>query len=137
MVIKYPEKELNIMVDKYIDMYTEQAKQYGMTFEQYLSAYGITEQQLRENLAEQLKSYVKRDLIVFYILNQYPELMLEESEYDTRAEMFYNEVKASGNYTKNFEDFKKDYSEFEIITGAYTSHVIEYLGSQAIILDAK
>lgn len=137
-VIKYPEEELNDIVEKYKTMYTAQATKYGMTLSQYISAaYQMTEQQFNDSLLGQIKPILKRDLITYYILDKYPELMLEESDYDTQAQLIYNELKAGGEYSGTFESFKASYDEFDIITVIYSRRVIEFLGTQGIILDSK
>ena len=134
-VKKYPEKELKIITDKYVDTYNQYAESYGMTLDSFITANGSTTAQFYEYIDSVAKQYVKRDLLAFYIVSQTPEL--EIKNYETEAKAFYDTLKADGSYNGSYEDFVKYNDEFDIMTGIYSQRVVDYLATKAKITEAE
>ena len=135
-VIKYPEKELSGIVAKYIDAYTQQAQQYGMTLESYVTAaYQMSIEQFNTQIDAMAKQYVKRDLIAFYIVSEIPELKISDSEYETEAKALYEDMKANGGYTGTYENFLSYNDKYDIMTSIYTNRVIKYFSDNATVTD--
>ena len=135
-VIKYPEKELSGIVAKYIDAYTQQAQQYGMTLESYVTAaYQMSIEQFNTQIDAMAKQYVKRDLIAFYIVSEIPELKISDSEYETEANALYEDMKANGGYTGTYENFLSYNDKYDIMTSIYTNRVIKYFSDNATVTD--
>ncbi len=135
-VKKYPEKELSNIIAKYVEAYTQQAQQYGMTLEAYVSAaYQMSLTQFNTQIESMAQQYVKRDLLTYYILEQIPELKISDSEYETEAKALYDEMKASGEYTGTFEDFTTYNDKYDILISIYTRNIIKYFSDNATVTD--
>ena len=128
-VKKYPEKELQLISDKYIQSYTDYANQYGMTLPAYISAMGTTVDVFYEYIDGMAKQYVKRDLLTFYIIEQYPELKI--TNYEKAAKEFYESIKADGSYTGSYEDFITYNDESDIIISIYSEKIIKLFDTTA------
>lgn len=135
-VIKYPEKELSGVISKYIDAYTRQAQQYGMTLEAYVSAaYKMTLAQFNTQIDAMAKQYVKRDLIAFYVVSRIPELKLSDSEYETEARALYDDMKANQGYTGTYEDFISYNDKYDIMTSIYINRITKYFRENATVTE--
>ena len=132
-VKKYPEKELQDISDKYIQSYTEYANQYGLTLPAYISAMGTTVDVFYEYIDTQSKQYVKRDMLTFYVIEQYPELKI--TNYEKAAKEFYESIKADGSYTGTYEDFITYNDESDIIISIYTDKIIKLIASKAKVIE--
>ena len=133
-VIKYPEKEVTDIVTKYVTAYTQQAQQYGMTLEAYVTAaYRMTLEQFNAQLDTMAKQYVKRDLLTYYIVNQIPELKIADSDYEAEAKALYDELKASGEYTGTYENFVEYNDKYDIMISLYTRRILAHFSENATV----
>jgi len=133
-VKKYPEKEISNIVSKYVNGYTQQAQQYGMTLEAYVTAIGMTMDMFNSQIEELAKQYVKRDLITFYLVDRLPQLQVNDSDYEAQAKALFDKLKESGEYSGTYEDFTKYNDKFDILTNIYTTRIVEYFGNNAEIV---
>ena len=135
-VKKYPEKELSITVGKYIDAYTQQAQQYGMTLESYITAaYQMSMTQFNTQIEALAKQYVKRDLITYYILSKNPELKISASDYETEARALYEDMKANGDYSATYEEFTTYNDRYDILTTLYSRRVIKFFRDNTTVTE--
>lgn len=135
-VKKYPEKELNDTVNKYINAYTQQAQQYGMTLEAYVSAaYKMTLEQFNEQITAMAQQYVRRDMLTYYIVDQFPELKIADGDYEAEAQAIFNEMKENGEYTGSYEDFTKYNDKADIMISIYSRRVLKYFSDNATVTE--
>lgn len=67
VVIKYPEKEINYIVDEGMESVNKQAKESGESVSELLSSYAYTTESYKENITTYAKSVVKQRMVLYYI----------------------------------------------------------------------
>ena len=135
-VIKYPEKELSNIVSKYVTTYTNQAQQYGMTLEAYVSAaYQMSLTQFNAQIETLAQRYVKRDLLTYSLLEKFPELKIADDSYENEAKALYDELKANGEYTGTYADFVTYNDKYEILISLYSRRILSYFTDNATVTD--
>lgn len=87
-VIKYPEKEVKALVDSEVNYYKSSAENNGMTFEDFLTQYNLTEGQFRTDLEENyIKPNMLMDMLCYYILQVNDQKLTKVEVEAKRAEL--------------------------------------------------
>lgn len=132
-VIKYPEKELATITEKYLKDYKDAATSYGISLETYLSYMGATLAELNQYADRMAKQYVKRDMIAYSIVNSTPSLKLTEEDYEKELKAYW-ETSVKNGFKGTLDDFRDEVDRADVESGIYVQRVITHLGNQAQIV---
>lgn len=139
-VIKYPDKEVQDVIDKTITEYKGYAEQYDMEYVDFLQQYvGVEDEaDFNSQVAEYAKVLVKEEMILFYIADK-EGLSTSKDEYkqfikDTLADYGYTEETFKDTQGKTYEDaVGKDTIERQL----YLNKVQDFILSKAVIKPVK
>lgn len=92
--------------------------QYGMTLEQYASAYGISEEEMKNQIKEQAEGRVKQILVVNEIFKK-EKMSLTDEDYQVIIDL------SGGNITK--DDLIKQYGQEDIDNATKTYKVVNFI----------
>ena len=95
----------------------------------------MTLEQFNEQITAMAQQYVRRDMLTYYIVAQFPELKIADSDYEAEALALYNELKASGDYTGTYEDFTKYNDKLDITISIYSRRVLKYFSDNATVTE--
>ena len=90
-VKKYPKYEVMIYRDRYIQNYTETAKQQGLSIETFVAYNGYTMDDFKDLMEQNAKQMVKKEL-VFLAIAEKEKITLTEQEYDVGMVEYMNEL---------------------------------------------
>ncbi len=88
---KYPKSEVMIYRDRYIQSYTETAKQQGLSIETFAAYNGYTMDDFKDLMEQNAKQMVKKEL-VFLAIAEKENITLTEQEYDVGMVEYMNEL---------------------------------------------
>lgn len=136
-VIKYPKKELKKYYNDEIDSTTEYAASMGIDLATYASLFtGYSDlNQYFAYVANNAKSYVKRDLILAAMAKELGWKPLEGAALDAEFERLWNEYKTENDYTGSLKQFKKDYSKDAIRNNYTLDKIVELLVTNTTVND--
>jgi trigger factor len=109
-VIKYPDKEVQDVIDSTVEEYKGYAEQYEMEYVDFLQQYvGVTDEaDFNTQVAEYAKVLVKEEMIIYYIADK-EKISSTKDEYkqfitDTLADYGYTEDSFKETQGKSYED---------------------------------
>lgn len=124
----FPDKELNERVDRSVEEAGKMAEEYyDATFSEYCGMIGITEEDYRNDTAENLKDTIKLELILIAIGDK-EGIEYDEGEYQS----YINEVMAAYGYQSE-EELYEQYGEDYVKTAYQMEYVIDWLIDHAEI----
>lgn len=124
----FPDKELNERVDRSVEEAGEMAEEYyDATFSEYCDMIGITEEDYRNDTAENLKDTIKLELILMAIGDK-EGIQYDEGEYQS----YIDEVMAAYGYQSEDELYDQ-YGEDYVKTAYRMEYVIDWLIDHAKI----
>lgn len=135
-VIKYPDKEVQAVIDDTVKEYKGYAEQYEMEYVDFLQQYvGVTDEaDFNTQVAEYAKVLVKEEMILFYIADK-EDLSTTNDEYDqfitdTLEDYGYTEESFKETQGKTYEDaVGKDTIKRQL----YLNKVQDFILSKAVI----
>ncbi len=139
-VKKYPDKELQKVIDSTVAEYKGYAEQYDMEYEEFLKQYVGVEDEADFN--DQVKAYaktlVKEEMIMYYIADK-ENIKTTNDEYkdfitQTLTDYGYTEDSFEESQGKSYEDaVGKDTIKRQL----YLNKVQDFILSKAVVKDAK
>jgi trigger factor len=135
-VIKYPDKEVQAVIDSTVTEYKGYAEQYEMEYVEFLQQYvGVEDEaDFNSQVAEYAKVLVKEEMILYYIADK-EDLSTTKDEYkqfitDTLADYGYTEDSFKETQGKTYEDaVGKDTIERQL----YLNKVQDFILSKAVV----
>jgi trigger factor len=135
-VIKYPDKEVQAVIDSTVKEYKGYAEQYEMEYVEFLQQYvGVEDEaDFNSQVAEYAKVLVKEEMILFYIAGK-EDLSTTKDEYkqfitDTLEDYGYTEESFKETQGKTYEDaVGKDTIERQL----YLNKVQDFILSKAVV----
>jgi trigger factor len=135
-VIKYPDKEVQAVIDSTVAEYKGYAEQYEMEYVDFLQQYvGVADEaDFNAQVAEYAKVLVKEEMILYYIANK-EDLDTTKDEYkqfitDTLADYGYTEDSFKETQGKTYEDaVGKETIERQL----YLNKVQDFILSKAVV----
>jgi trigger factor len=139
-VIKYPDKEVQAVIDSTVEEYKGYAEQYEMEYVEFLQQYvGVeNEADFNTQVAEYAKVLVKEEMILYTIAGK-EDLNTTNDEYeqfikDTLEDYDYTEESFKETQGKTYEDaVGKD----TIMRQLYLDKVQDFILSKAVVTPAK
>ncbi len=105
-VLSYPDEHYLYYYNSNVNYMIYQAKQLGVTYEEYMTATGQTDEVLKKKAEDS----VKRDMIVYYILEA-EGIKITDEDYDSAVQYYvdyYNEM----GYNYKAEDIEKMFDTY-------------------------
>ncbi len=104
--------------------------QYNMSFEDYLSSAGQTEEQFKEYMVEQqIKNTMASQMVLYAILDK-EKIKVEKSDIDAALKA---EIAAIGNSSVTEETVKEFYGDYYFESAAVSDKVTEFLYNNAAV----
>lgn len=139
-VIKYPDKEVQAVIDSTIAEYKGYAEQYEMEYVDFLQQYvGVEDEaDFNEQVSEYAKVLVKEEMIIYYIADK-EKITTTGDEYDqfitdTLADYGYTEESFKETQGKSYEEaVGKDTIQRQL----YLNKVQDFILSKAVVKPVK
>lgn len=127
----YPQTDLDNLYNNQMTVLTKQiSSTYGMTFEQYLQAVKITEEDFENDLiSEQIKPMMDSQMVIYAIADK-EGLSPEKEDIDKNAEDF---VKSIGDESVTVDTVKEYYGDYYFEEMTATNNVTQFLYDNANI----
>ena len=139
-VIKYPDKEVQAVIDSTVAEYKGYAKQYEMDYVEFLQQYvGVTDEaDFNAQVADYAKVLVKEEMIIYYIADK-EKISTTSDEYkqfitDTLADYGYTEDSFKESQGKTYEEaVGKDTIQRQL----YLNKIQDFILSKAVVTPVK
>lgn len=139
-VIKYPDKEVQAVIDSTVAEYKGYAEQYEMEYVEFLQQYvGVADEaDFNEQVAEYAKILVKEEMIIYYIADK-EDISTTGDEYDqfitdTLADYGYTEDSFKETQGKSYEDaVGKDTIQRQL----YLDKIQDFILAKAVVNPVK
>ena len=128
-VIKYPEEEVAKKQQEMKDYYEQYAESYGMTWEDFISMTGMTEEQFEEESKTYAEESVKEEMIMYTIVRN-ENISVTEKVYEEEAQKYVDSL----GY-ESIEALEEAYDKDTIITSILWNQVFEFLLDNANIVE--
>ena len=128
-VIKYPEEEVATKQQEMKDYYEQYAESYGMTWEDFISMTGMTEEQFEEESKNYAEESVKEEMIM-YTISRNEDISVTEKTYEEEAQKYVDSLGYG-----SIEELEEAYDKDTIITSILWNQVFEFLLDNANIVD--
>ncbi|MBQ3924029.1 MAG: trigger factor [Firmicutes bacterium] len=135
---KYPEKQIDAVVERYTKMYEDYAKENDLELGDFLEQQmGMTEKEFKKEIKSQAKSVVKEELIIFDIADK-EGIEVSKDDYEkfikeTLEEYGYTEESFEEATGKSFEE--SNGGKENLLTYVYREKVMDFLLDNAKIVD--
>ena len=84
-VKEYPDGAVDEKVDTYIKTYTDMAKNYGMTYEEFLEQNGMTDKEVKKEMKAAAEDTIKRQLITDLLIDKL-KIKISDDDYQKKYE---------------------------------------------------
>ncbi len=128
-VIKYPEEEVAKKQKEMKDYYEQYAESYGMSWDDFISMTGMTEEQFTEEAKTYAEESVKEEMIMYTIARN-ENIAVTEGAYEEEAQKY---VESLGY--ESIEALEEAYDKDTIITSILWNEVFEFLLDNAKIVE--
>lgn len=128
-VIKYPEDEVAKKQQEMKDYYEQYAESYGMSWDDFISMTGMTEDQFNEEAKTYAEESVKEEMIMYTIARN-ENIAVTEGTYEEEAQKY---VESLGY--DSVEALEEAYDKDTIITSILWNEVFEFLLDNAKIVE--
>lgn len=128
-VIKYPEEEVAKKQKEMKDYYEQYAESYGMSWDDFISMTGMTEEQFTEEAKTYAEESVKEEMIMYTIARN-ENIAVTEGTYEEEAQKY---VESLGY--DSVEALEEAYDKDTIITSILWNEVFEFLLDNAKIVE--
>ncbi len=128
-VIKYPEEEVAKKQKEMKDYYEQYAESYGMSWDDFISMTGMTEEQFTEEAKTYAEESVKEEMIMYTIARN-ENIAVTEGAYEEEAQKY---VESLGY--DSVEALEEAYDKDTIITSILWNEVFEFLLDNAKIVE--
>ncbi|MCL2518869.1 MAG: trigger factor [Oscillospiraceae bacterium] len=134
ILIKYPEIEVERYYSEFVEYYTDEAAENGMTLEAHLNwQYGAALEEFQKDMRSYAQNYVHDDLILYSIAKN-ENLKISETEYKEGLEKYFY-----GYYhgIPTIEEFEAYYSKDMITKELLQDKVFDFLVANAIEIEVE
>ncbi|MGI6722662.1 MAG: trigger factor [Anaerovoracaceae bacterium] len=134
---KYPQDEIDKKVEQQKDMYTQYAKNYNMSYKDFLKQQmGTTPKEFNKQLRAYAKTLVKQDEVVYYIADK-ENIDVSKKEYKN---FIKNTLKQYGYTEKSYkeannESYEDTVGKDNIMSSVYLDKVQDLILDKAKVLD--
>lgn len=135
---KYPEKQIDAVVERYTKMYEDYAKENDLELGDFLEQQmGMTEKEFKKEIKAQAKSVVKEEMIIFALAED-AGIEVTSDDYDafvkeTLDQYGYDEDSFKEATGQTFEEANG--GKENLITYVYREKVLDYLLENAKVVD--
>ena len=130
-VIKYPEDEVAAKQQEMVDYYKQYAENYGMSWEDFISMTGMTEEEFTEEAKTYAEESVKEEMVMYTIVRN-EDIAVTEKIYEEEAQKYVDSL----GYD-SIEALEEAYDKDTIITSILWNQVFEFLLDNANVVDPK
>ncbi|MCI2062358.1 MAG: trigger factor [Eubacteriaceae bacterium] len=133
---KYPEKEVDRIVEYMTEKYQSYADQYGKSFDQFLKdKMGMNEKKFKKIVKDTARTEVKKEMVLYYIADK-QNIKVSKKEYkqyiqDALDKLGYTEAQFKSSYGATYEDYN---GEDNIWYACYLAKVEDYLLDNAKVV---
>lgn len=134
---KYPDKEINRIVEFMTQKYQNYADQYDMSFNKFLKEkMGMSESKFKKVVKKTAQTEVKKEMVCYYIADK-QDIKVSKKEYkqyisDALDKLGYTDGEFKTNYGSTYESYN---GEENIWYACYLAKVEDYLLDNAKVVD--